>query len=220
MSRTILLCTFQRKAFLPFDNDRFDAFEEHGKLGGTDEGDGFAFAGESHGNSEATGFETFVPKGVTVTIPVKNLESVGRTIDENEKGSVEWILLETVFDNGGQTVERFPHVDGSRRNVNGAMSAVQHGMVSSCRMIPQRASEGVSRGKRRIKPFFVTSSILSLGTVEGDSTWMGKKASGDGRDGGEGTREGVGRDLRCLSIQFLTDCGEQRSCRATWATGR
>ena len=93
MSRTILLRTFQREAFLPFDNDRLDAFEDHGELGGTDEGDGFAVAGECHGNSEATGFKTLVPKGVAITIPVENLEPVSRAIDENEKGSVKRMAL-------------------------------------------------------------------------------------------------------------------------------
>jgi len=34
--------------------------------GGTDQGYGFAFASECHGNSEATGFELLVPKGITV----------------------------------------------------------------------------------------------------------------------------------------------------------
>jgi hypothetical protein len=124
MSITILLRVFERKAFLLFDDDWLDAFKDHGKLGGTDESNGFAVAGKCHGNSEATGFESFVPKGVTVVVPVENFEPVGGAIDENEKGAVERILFETVFDNGGKTIERFPHVYGSGRNVNGAMSAV------------------------------------------------------------------------------------------------
>ena len=192
MSRMIFLCAFQREAFLFFDNDWFDAFEDHGKLGGTDESNGLAFARECHRNSEASGFEPLVPEGVTVTIPVKDFEPVGGTIDENEKSAVERILLEAVFNDGGQTVERFAHVDGSGRNVNGSMNAVQHGTLSSCRMIPHNASVGVSRGKRRIKPFFVTSSILSSGTVEGDSTWIGKKADSDLRDGNDDA--GFGED--------------------------
>ena len=123
MSRTILLCTFQRKAFLPFDNDRFDTFEDHGKLGGTDEGGRFTVVGERGGKPKATGFETLVPKGVAVAIPVKDFEPVGGAIDENKKSAVERILLETVFDDGGQTVERFAHIDGSGRNVNGLLVA-------------------------------------------------------------------------------------------------
>ena len=170
MSSVIRLCVFQRETFLLFDDDRLDAFEEHGKLGGTDKSDGLAGAGKCHGEPEATGFEPLVPKGVTITIPVENLESVGSTIDENEKSSVEWILVKTVFDDGGKPVERFSHVDGSGRNINGTMGAVQHGTFSSCRMMPHKASGEVSMGKRKIKPFFVTNSILSDDTVEGEST--------------------------------------------------
>jgi len=124
MSRMILSCVFPRESFLPFDDDRFDAFEEHGKLGGTDECGRFAIAGEGSGKSKATGFETLVPKGVAVAIPVKDFEPVGSAIDENEKGSVERILFETVFDNGGQTVEGFSHIDGSGCNINGVLVAV------------------------------------------------------------------------------------------------
>ena len=61
---------------MPFDDDRFDAFEEHGELSGTDEGDRVAFAGESHGNAEATGFETLVPQDITVAFPVEDFEPV------------------------------------------------------------------------------------------------------------------------------------------------
>jgi len=119
----ILCCVFQSETFLLFDDDRFDAFEEHGKLGGTDEHGRFAVAGEDSGKPEATGFEPLVPKGVTVTFPGKDFEPVGGAIDENEKSTVEWILFETVFDNGGQTVEGFPHIDGSGCNVNGLLKA-------------------------------------------------------------------------------------------------
>ena len=166
MSRTILLCTFQRKAFLPFDNDRFDAFEDHRELGGTDECGRFAVAGEGSGKSKATGFETLVPKGVAITIPVKDFEPVGGAIDENEKCAVERILLETVFDDGGETVEGFSHVDGTCRNVNGMGESVQHGSLSSCRTMVHKVSNGISTGKRKIKPFFVTSSILEDNVVE------------------------------------------------------
>jgi hypothetical protein len=124
MSRMILCCVFQRETFLPFDDDRFNALKDHGKLSGTDESDGFAIAGKCHWNSETTGFEPLVPKGITITIPVQNFESVGRAIDENEKGSIERILFEAVFDNGNETVERFPHVYGSGRDVNGLLEAV------------------------------------------------------------------------------------------------
>ena len=34
------------------------------------------------------------------------------------------ILLETIFDNGGKTIERLSHVDGSSRNVNGLVETV------------------------------------------------------------------------------------------------
>jgi len=64
VSRMILFRVFQSETFLLFDDDWFDAFEDHGKLGGTDECDGFAVAGKRHWNSEATGFETLVPKDV------------------------------------------------------------------------------------------------------------------------------------------------------------
>ena len=114
----------KRETFLPFDDDRFDAFEDHGELSGTDEGDRFAIAGESHRNSETTGFETLVPKDVAITFPVEDFEPVSNAIDENEKGAVERILFETVFDNSSKTVERFPHIDGTGRNIDGSMGAV------------------------------------------------------------------------------------------------
>jgi hypothetical protein len=176
---------------LPFDDDRFDAFEEHGELSGTDEGDGFAITGECNGNSEPTGFETLVPKGVAITIPIKDFESVGNAIDKNEKSAVERILFETVFDNGGETIEGFSHIDGTRRNINGSVGAVQHGTLSSCRMMPHNVSEDVSTGKRRVKPFFVTSSILPVGTIEGGSTWIGKNVKDDLLDDGVGTMVGA-----------------------------
>jgi len=109
---------------LPFDDNRFDTFKEHGKLGGTDECDGFAGAGENSGNPKATGFKPLVPKGVTIPIPVKNLEPVSGAIDKNEKSAVKRILLETIFDNRGKSIERLPHIDGSSRNVNGVLETV------------------------------------------------------------------------------------------------
>jgi len=81
--------------------------------------------GIGEGKPKAPPFETLVPKGVAITIPVKDFESVGGAIDENEKGPVERILLETVFDDGGQTVERFTRIDGSGRNVNGMGTALR-----------------------------------------------------------------------------------------------
>jgi len=72
VSRLVWCRVFQDETFLPFDDDRFDAFEDHGKLGGTDEGDAFAVAGEGNGKSEASGFEPLVPKSVSVPVPVKS----------------------------------------------------------------------------------------------------------------------------------------------------
>jgi len=53
-------------------------------------------------------------------------------------------------------------------------------------MIPHKESADISTGKRRIKPFFVTSSILPVSVDEDASTWIGKKADSDLQD--EGTR--------------------------------
>ena len=82
MSRLVWCRVFQDETFLPFDDDRFDAFEDHGKLGGTDENDACAAAGEGNGESKTTGFEPLIPQSVSVTVPVKDFEPVGRTIDE------------------------------------------------------------------------------------------------------------------------------------------
>ena len=69
---------------------------------------------KSHGNAEATGFQTLVPQNVAVVFPVEDFEPVGNAVDENEKGAVERILVETVFDNGSETVEGFPHCGNHR----------------------------------------------------------------------------------------------------------
>ena len=71
-------------------------------MGGTDEGDGFACTGESHRNTEPTGFETLVPKDMAVACPIEDFEPVGKAVDENEKGAVERILVEAVFNNGSE----------------------------------------------------------------------------------------------------------------------
>ena len=155
---------------MPFDDDRFDAFEDHGELGGTDENDHLTGLRECDGKAKTSGFEAFVPKSVAVTVPVEDFEPVSRTIDEDEEGPVERVLLETVFDDGGESVERFSHVDGTCRNVNGAGKAVQHDETSSCRTISHRILDGISTGKRSVNPFFVTSSIVRDGDDGGRLT--------------------------------------------------
>ena len=80
--------------------------------------------GERHGNAKSTGFKSLVPKSVAVPIPIENLETVGDTIDENKERAVEWILVERVLDDGSKTIERFSHIDGSSRNVNGVGQTV------------------------------------------------------------------------------------------------
>ena len=49
---------------MSLDGERFDSFEEHGKLCGTDHDDRLAVAGECHLKPESTGFKTLVPQGV------------------------------------------------------------------------------------------------------------------------------------------------------------
>ena len=109
---------------MPFDDDRFDAFKNHRELSGTDEDDLFAIGSERQGNAKSTGFKSLVPKGIAVPIPIENLEAVGDTIDEYEECAVKGILVERVLDDGGKTVERFSHIDGSGRNVNGVRQTV------------------------------------------------------------------------------------------------
>jgi len=109
---------------LPFDDDRFDTFKNHRKLSGTDEDDLFAIGSERYGNTKSTGFKSFVPKSVAVSIPIENLEPIGSAIDEYEERAVEGILVERVLDDSGKTVERFSHIDGSGRNVNGVRQVV------------------------------------------------------------------------------------------------
>jgi len=80
---------------------------------------------------DAFRFELLVPEGVTVTVPVKNFESVSTTIDENKKGSVKRIFLKRIFDQGGETIERFSHIDQRGGHVNWTGKAVKHQVASS-----------------------------------------------------------------------------------------
>ena len=72
------------------------------------------------------GFGTQIHQNVTD----KEWESWNAYIDEDEKGPVERILFETVFDEGGEPFEGLPHIDMACRNVNGEGKAVQHGAVT------------------------------------------------------------------------------------------
>jgi len=96
---------FQGETFLPLDGECFDPFEEHGKLRGTDQNDRITVAGECHRKPKSTCLKPLVPQSVTVAVPIKDFESVSTPIDEDEKGTVKWILFETIFDDGGKTVE-------------------------------------------------------------------------------------------------------------------
>ena len=78
---------------MPFDNDRFDAFKDHRELGGTDEDDRLSIGGERHGNTKSTGFKSFVPQDITISIPAEHLEPIGYAVDENEVRSIERIFL-------------------------------------------------------------------------------------------------------------------------------
>ena len=170
MSRIVWSRVFQRETLSLFDDDGFDPFEDHGKLRGADEGDRLSVSDERNGNPEATRFQAFVPLDIAVLVPIKDFESVGRLVDEDEERAVERILLKAVFDDGGESVERLSHVDGSCRDVNRPWETVQHEPTSSWRIRAANVSDGVSTGNRSVKPFFVTSSILASVDVESSSS--------------------------------------------------
>ena len=81
------------------------------------------------------------------------------------------------------------------------------------------------RERHEIQQDFVGNDHLdAIGIERPSSTWSGRKVVcgvdvwlDRGGDDDTMREEVVDRNW---SIQFLTDCGEQCSCRATWATGR
>jgi histidyl-tRNA synthetase len=58
-------------------------------------------------------FLSYGYESVAIPIPIENLEPVGDTIDENKNRAVERIPVERILDDGGKTIERFSHIDGT-----------------------------------------------------------------------------------------------------------
>jgi hypothetical protein len=66
------------------------------------------------------------PNRVTVVVPVQDFDAVGDAIDEHEQMAGQRIILKMILDNGGKPIERLPHVNRFRRNINRLRNAAQH----------------------------------------------------------------------------------------------
>src|SRR5271157_3716409 len=91
-----------------------DAAQDGGQFGGGD----FQAVPLGLGEAEGAAFQAFGPEGVTVAVPVEDLEPIAATIDEDEEMSGERILTDDLLGHRGQAVEGAAHVGGLRAEVD------------------------------------------------------------------------------------------------------
>jgi hypothetical protein len=58
------------------------------------------------------GFEAFEPKAKAVALPIQNLHSVSRLVEEHEKHRVKHRDLDVQFDQSREVIDGFSEVDG------------------------------------------------------------------------------------------------------------
>ena len=83
-----------------------DAAQEHGELGGL-QLNGGAW-GDTVGDLERAGFEPLVPDDQPVGVPMKHLDAITSSVEEEEEMTGEKVLLgEGLADESGEAVERW-----------------------------------------------------------------------------------------------------------------
>jgi len=125
-----ILCGFFEKSFSLPDVLKIDSFEEHGELGAGERD--ACVAGRRQCEMKGSFFDTFIPDGESVVVPVKDFDFVPTFIEEDEVGGREWIVVQYASNNAEQPVERFTNIDGlavqeygdvRRRRQHAAMAA-------------------------------------------------------------------------------------------------
>jgi hypothetical protein len=88
-----------------------DAAQEHGELGGL-QFDGGA-GGDAVGDLKGSGLESLVPDDQPVGIPMKHLDTITSSVEEEKEMTGEKVFLgEGLADESGETVEAFSEVHG------------------------------------------------------------------------------------------------------------
>ena len=82
---------------------KIDSFEEHGELGARQ--CETCFAAEGQRETKSSFFETFIPDGESVVVPVKDFEFVTFFVEKDEERRRERIAVQTGPDDSEQPVE-------------------------------------------------------------------------------------------------------------------
>src|SRR5262245_53744460 len=87
------------------------------------------------GDAEGPAFESLRPDGQAVTVPIEHLDTIAPLVDKNEEVTGERIEGQRTSDQGGKTIEAFPHIGrifGEVHPYGGAQS--EHGVSSTTAM--------------------------------------------------------------------------------------
>ena len=98
-----VLCGFFYKSFSFFDILKINAFEEHRELGAGK--CDTRFIGYGQREMQCSFFETFIPDGESIVVPIKDFDFVAAFVEENKKGRRERIGMKAALNDTEQTIE-------------------------------------------------------------------------------------------------------------------
>lgn len=98
-----ILRNFFEKSFSLFDVLKIDSFKQHGELG-TGQRDA-CIAGHRECEMKGSFFETFIPDGESIVVPVKDFDFVPLFVEKDEEGRRERIVVEDASNDAEQPVE-------------------------------------------------------------------------------------------------------------------
>src|SRR5277367_3594133 len=172
---------FRGEAFEVTDAGQVDAVQDHLELSGGQLQGGFVRGGL--GKVVSPGLQTLTPQAKAMTAPVEDLETVSVFVSEDEQMPRKGIPLETIADQGVQTVEPQTHVDGSRTipEFDGGREA-QHETPPREATRERTKSRSQPCGTRTTVPVGRTSSM----GVDAGKSLMGTKSGSSGRSAATG----------------------------------
>lgn len=108
-----------------------NAFENHGQLCSGDRNAGCWTLRKT----ESACFQTFVPDGKAVRVPIQGLDPVSTTIPEHEQMATERVVAHDMFGHHHEPVEALAHVTnfGAQVNACGRSDAQHDGVFSATR---------------------------------------------------------------------------------------